>query len=315
MMFVEVLDRGADVRSRSRIASTPFTIGRAYDNDLILDDPYVAPHHLRVERDANGGLLITDLGSKNGLHLLDPPRQATSVAVSQDLRVRIGHTQLRFRDAHFAVEPELATRPGSQLLRRAIAFYLVLIATGLLLFGEIYLSTFDEARPVQMVASVLALLLGAFAWIGTWAFFGRLATRNANFYAHANTALIGVTAIVLGYEVSSHLAYALSSEIVPRLFLLVLVAILAAMLYRHIRLVSRAPVRRAAITAAALSGALVGSIWLADYAARLTYATTPEFAPQLKPPAFRMVPPDTPEAFVAKANGLREEIDRLLKAK
>ncbi|MEP6679602.1 MAG: FHA domain-containing protein, partial [Betaproteobacteria bacterium] len=27
------------------------TIGRAYDNDVVLDDPYVAAHHVRIVPD------------------------------------------------------------------------------------------------------------------------------------------------------------------------------------------------------------------------------------------------------------------------
>jgi hypothetical protein len=310
-MFVEVLDRHGEVRSRMRIRDEAFTIGRAYDNDLIIDDPYVAAHHLRIERAEDGTLQAVDLGSRNGLHLLAPPRQVASARVVPDLKIRIGHTQLRFRDAQFAVGPELEARPAPRALRQALAFHLVLLATAALVFGDVYVSTFDQTPPAQIVASVLALLLAAFAWAGTWAFFGRLATRHANFYAHGIVALFGIAAITLVYELLGYLAFALSSDTLTALAPLALAMIVGAMVYRHLRLVSRSPARRIASVAATVTAVVSGSIWLVDYSASLTYSSALDYSPYLKAPAFRLAAAHTPAAFVDRMALLREEIDRL----
>ena len=57
MIWVEVLSRQHDVISRHRIADVAegasIRIGRAYDNDVVIDDAYVAPHHLQLSRDAD----------------------------------------------------------------------------------------------------------------------------------------------------------------------------------------------------------------------------------------------------------------------
>jgi len=245
------------------------------------------------------------------LHLLGPVRRVPSVPIASDLRIRIGHTQLRFRDEHFTVGPELEARAGPRALRHGVTFHLVLIVTALLLFGDVFVSTFDQTQPVQMVASVLALLLAAFAWAGTWAFFGRLATRHANFHAHGIITLLGIAALVLTFELSGYLEFAFSAGFVPGLARLALAAIVGAMIYRHIRLVSRSSARRAAATAAAVTAILLGSNWLVEYSASLSYSSALDYAPTLKAPAFRLVAPESPETFVARAAGLREQIDRL----
>lgn len=310
-MFVEVLDRHGEVRARTRIRDEVFTIGRAYDNDLIIDDPYVAAHHLRIEAAEDGALQAVDLGSRNGLHLLGPPRRVPRARIEPDLKVRIGHTQLRFRDAQFAVGPELEARPARRALRQGLAFHLVLLATAALVFGDVHVSTFDQTPPAQTVASVLALLLAAFAWAGTWAFFGRLATRHANFYAHGIVALLGIAALTVVYELLGYLAFAFSSDAVTALVPLALAAIIGAMIYRHLRLVSRSPARRIASVAATVTAILTGSIWLVDYSASLTYSSTLDYSPYLKAPAFRLVAVRTPAEFVDRMTLVREEIDRL----
>ena len=44
MIWVEILDRHRNVATRHRLGDGA-SIGRAYDNDVIVDDPTVAPHH------------------------------------------------------------------------------------------------------------------------------------------------------------------------------------------------------------------------------------------------------------------------------
>jgi len=68
MIWIDVLSRHGEVASRSRIAADEARVGRAFDNDVVLDDPHVAPHHLRVFRGEDGELVAEDLGTVNGLY-------------------------------------------------------------------------------------------------------------------------------------------------------------------------------------------------------------------------------------------------------
>ena len=54
MISVEVLSRHRDVVARYRSDASATTVGRAYDNDVVIDDPAVAAHHLRIFRDDGG---------------------------------------------------------------------------------------------------------------------------------------------------------------------------------------------------------------------------------------------------------------------
>lgn len=45
----------------------PLTIGRAADNDVVLEDSTVSSHHLRISLTDNGHFLFEDLGSTNGV--------------------------------------------------------------------------------------------------------------------------------------------------------------------------------------------------------------------------------------------------------
>jgi ABC transport system ATP-binding/permease protein len=68
------------------------TVGRAPDNDVVLNDVRVSRHHARLERQA-GGWLLTDLGSRNGVVVNGEPAAATATVVDGD-RLTFGGTDL-----------------------------------------------------------------------------------------------------------------------------------------------------------------------------------------------------------------------------
>ena len=57
IIFVELLDRREHLQQRFRIESFPLTIGRAYTNDIILEDRHVSPEHVRIRLDEDGKLV------------------------------------------------------------------------------------------------------------------------------------------------------------------------------------------------------------------------------------------------------------------
>jgi pSer/pThr/pTyr-binding forkhead associated (FHA) protein len=95
--FVEELSRTNQVLARHRHEQLPIRIGRAYDNDVILNDPHIAPHHALIEArpESEGmpqsGVQVRDLGSKNGIvHQNQPCQQLT---LHGDHIFRLGHTR------------------------------------------------------------------------------------------------------------------------------------------------------------------------------------------------------------------------------
>ena len=108
--WIEIIDKSGTVVSRQRNVAEAITIGRGYENDLVIDDAFVAPVHLRIayeqERGVDG-LWLEDLATQNGT--FDVIRQANvkRLLVGDEASVRIGHTGLRVRRASFEVPPAL----------------------------------------------------------------------------------------------------------------------------------------------------------------------------------------------------------------
>jgi len=106
---IETLARNGEVLHRHRVAGLPIRMGRAYDNDFIVDDDYAAAHHAVVEAGPDGRLRLRDLGSRNGI-VHKSRRIKDELAIDGDTVVRMGHTSLRIRGAAHRVAPELVDR-------------------------------------------------------------------------------------------------------------------------------------------------------------------------------------------------------------
>jgi hypothetical protein len=65
-LILEILSRSGKVESYFKLTKDQTDIGRAYDNDIVLKDQYVCPHHLQVSV-VDGQVFATDKQSVNGV--------------------------------------------------------------------------------------------------------------------------------------------------------------------------------------------------------------------------------------------------------
>jgi pSer/pThr/pTyr-binding forkhead associated (FHA) protein len=70
------------------------SIGRASDNDVIVDDPQVSRHHCQLKLQ-HGAYGFADLGSRNGSYVNGEP--VTEVALGPGDVIRIGSTEIEFQ--------------------------------------------------------------------------------------------------------------------------------------------------------------------------------------------------------------------------
>lgn len=230
--FIETLARNGDVLHRHRVDRLPITIGRGYNNDFILDDAHTAATHAVVELAEDGGLLMRDLGSQNGI-VVHGKRQA-SVPVNGTTVVRLGHTRLRVRDAAFPVEAEVTDTTmhaweggvpalaGLALIALFVGVTEALADTG----------TFQAIRYLLVIASGLGI---GMVWSGVWALANRLFAGHARLGRHLFILGSGLVAIGAWKALSSVLAYAWSAEVFTRYGNHVVILILVAMIYNHLR--------------------------------------------------------------------------------
>ncbi len=81
---------------RIEVDGRPLSLGRAPDNDLVVEDGRVSRHHARLQARA-GSLVLTDLGSTNGTRVNGTPISEVALGVGD--RIGIGDSYLLVEDA------------------------------------------------------------------------------------------------------------------------------------------------------------------------------------------------------------------------
>ena len=303
--FIEILNRGGDVLQRQRLDALPIRLGRGYDNDVILDDAHSAAHHAVIEADANGRLVLRDLGSRNGIVQRD--KRQSLVMLDGDTVVRLGHTRLRVRGADYAVAPELAdtTMHGWEGAAPALlGLALIALFTAL----ENWLS---DVEPVQAIRYLLVIASGLGAglvWSSVWALANRLFSGHARLGRHLF--ILGSALFVAGAwrALSTLLAYAWSAEWLTGYGNLMVIAIVAGAVYFHLRTIQpRHPRRLAAICAVlALAG---GGLALMTNLQSTGRASDELYMSALLPPAVRQSRDHSIDEFLSGAARLKAEAD------
>lgn len=320
-LILEVLHggRGAEVRERHRLDGAPLAIGRALENQIVLDDPHVDARHARLEPDAEGGWTLVDLGSVNRIAL---PRDGRTdrVVVRQGVIVMLGKTTLRFRD-EFAAVPSaipILTVPAAEMDWAGTARGRAVVIGGSLAFGtlHLWLGMTTRGAASQVFSELLVALVLVAIWAGTWSIAARVVLGRFNFLSHV---AIGAAALVMTIVVSEaaswlrFLAPAVTwTAGVEAIAFLGLAGALVALHLAQASHLTRAARWRAGAVAAGVMVALGGISAALD---EEEYTPVATFAGDLKMIMPALVPQQQPAAFAETRASLKRDIDEMLKEK
>jgi hypothetical protein len=319
-LILEVVDaRSGEVRTRVRLDTLPLTLGRALDNDLVLDDPYVDARHARIVADDTGALVIQDLGSINGLVATGSTERRPNIAVRHGEELRAGRTILRFRDSERPLPPALRYEVGAVRADGAAPWWSTTWAriaspvAAIAAFGLFFwLGTYERAGGADAMGFSVAFLLGAAVWAGIWAVASRVTVHRFHFPGHLAVVCAAALAVLLIAAAGEWIAFLFPDNNVAGLIEgLIALVVTAALVAGHLALastLSRAQRWRAGISTSVVLAVLAGVVSLADTE---VFSDVPEFAGVLKPLPARMLPAGTVESFARVGQDLKEQVDEL----
>ncbi|MFZ4534913.1 FHA domain-containing protein [Propionivibrio sp.] len=301
LAVVEVLGRHGEILHRERLFSLPAIIGRGFDADLMLDDPHVAAHHLRLEASDKGGFVLTDLETHNGFsvpaHPIGPLLATTEISAGET--IRLGHSQIRIWRPDSTVSPEVPTRnawnPRGWLSSAAwIVTALILIGA----FAWIEATGANRDGAVSMCIMVTGILMAV--WSGLWWVASRSSHRPDAYLAHLAVAGRMVCLVILGQIATSTMFFVfdLHRYGLDQVSNIVLGGCLAYGGYRHLRLVSRKPRRVLGTMSIALVAALLVPANYISNQYDLDKRGLLDIPSTLRPPWMRVSEGVSPEEFL-----------------
>lgn len=314
-LILEVVDHRGRVRQRLRLPRYRFTIGRAYDNDAILDDPYVDGRHLELLVQPDGAVGFRDPGSANGTW--EGRTRRSEGVVRPGLALRIGRTTLRFVAATEPVPPALPdagrTSPlAGLLLDPARAGLIAVVGLGAVAL-TLELDGSDPISVSNLLAPAAAVTVLAVVWASLWALAGRLVIHRLRFTGHlAWIALVATAGLLvegalgwLGFLAPGAAPWPIAQGGAE-------LTLASALLAGHLRLATEWPrARRWRVAMATAVVIAVGGTALTWNERQAGGSTPPGFDPVLRPLSARLVPAIAPDAFFRRTDGLVGELDRL----
>jgi hypothetical protein len=244
LAVIELLGRNGEIIHRERLFCLPAVIGRGFDVDLMVDDPHIAAHHLRLEAADSGAFVLSDMGTHNGFSI--PSRgsqpQQGPIEINAGEVVRFGHSQIRIWRADSAVSPELPagnTWKPQRVLLPALWFFAALGLAGIF-------SWLDAAGPNRdstVGTRVMITAIGIFVWSGFWWVSSRYSRGSNAYLEHVSVAANMVVMLFLtGFaERSASFAFDMYPDGPGYLSDTVFGLCVAFGVYRHLRLISRKP--------------------------------------------------------------------------
>ena len=313
--YLEVLDAAGHVRQRVAVHALPFSIGRGFASDLLLDDACVAARHATLACDPEGSWHLIDADTRNRLQVAG--ETLSSVTLTEQTTVVLGQTRLRFRAAQWPVADEQALPAPLPTARRwhtadrAPGWPAVLLLTVVLMgleAGRAYFAAGAEQIDWAVGLAALEILGIALVWGLSWSLLSRLFTGHAQFWLHLLIGLIGLLSVVIAAAVLYLGAFAFDFAWGDAITSALACALLGGTLWLHLRTIT--PAHRLVCTLGSIGVALA---LIALDASQQFSETGALFSPtdrlEFLPPALRVRSAGSLDEFLGQARALREAVD------
>lgn len=316
VVFVEILDRRGRPKSRSRCTSLPISIGRAYTNDVIVDDRYVSPDHLRVTIGEDGRLVAVDLQSLNGLYVNGHPARRPNVVIEPGLKLRIGETVLRFVDAADPVAPaKLMARQSRGLLyqlnRMVVALSVVAFSLFALVFDR-YLELYQELDWGDFLGPLVGIVVGFLIWAWVWSFSNRLVSHRFDFLRHLSFLCFMILVVLVLQPVCEYVQFLSPAEPFSLVFgYLAYGTWLMVLLAGHLSIIGSLAHRKLRAWAFAVAATVMGIMVLLQYAYKNDFSTDISISSPIKTFGAEWLRTQSMDDFLSDTRALKEEVDAL----
>lgn len=306
--LIDVLDAEGVHVQRLRVDAWPVRIGRAVDNDIVLDDPHVAAHHAEIAAAIDGGLWIRDLGTINGLRDATARRRVDALALDAPRTILVGRSRLRIRVDGDAIAPERPLRRDLRIARPVAAIAIFLAVVGLEIL-EAWLAAGPERDVLGLATPGLLVGGTVLIWAAFWAFAGRLVSRRTEYVPHLGIGAAAMLVLSAGNTLGAIAAYAFAAPVLDRYGYLPLAAIIAVAAFAHLNWANPERRRAFAVVAMLIGVTVLGVNMLTQYEQSGGFADKP-FSSALYPPRLRLATAIAPEAFLARSETLARRATR-----
>ena len=310
--LIEFFDRDGRVARSVSVHDWPLTLGRALDNDVVLDDPYVAPRHATLEADERGRVSLAVGDTLNGAWVGSVHHGAgTRVVMSPAGELlQLGGVKMRLRLPAEVLAPErrLPAAAGSTTAGAVAAGLLVMLVA----LGGHWLALDPGADATAWLPVVVWVPLALAAWCGIWALVSKLFQHRFDFLGHLRIVLPWLLGIELAGTLVPLVAAAWAWPTLWRLAQPLQAVLAVLMLRAHLRHVL--PLSGRTVTAVLAGAAMVAATISLTLTQRATDRySRPAYMSTLPMPALRLSGTSSPAELIQEMEPLAARLAQRVK--
>ncbi len=307
-VIIEVVNRSHKTIERHRFSGKQCSIGRAYDNDIILSEAHISPHHVLLEEDDEGRWWLIDQDSRNGILNRHHQRQQSPIAIYSGDDYVLGKLHLKFYSLTHPVEETIdmgASESALHSLSRPLPFVLFVLFSFCLFAGYEFIQNYNRWEAREFLPQALGTPLVGLFWAGLWAIAGRVLRHEPRFVAQCVVSFSYLLFVQVLEVLVQNIAFNSGSVLLTSTLIYMLHGfLLAILLMFNLRLAThQKPMSRLA-TAHVFSWSLILIVWLFTFFNKPPFSHQPRYVGVLQPPSMQWKQTVDLNQFMKQAGGV-----------
>ncbi len=293
-IIVEISSQDAPENNNQyhKVASFPASIGRGFDNDIIIDDAFICSRHLEINLIEDGeDWVINTLETVNGVTVNKDTylseSKTSSIPLKSGDHIHIGKTTLKIYDVNHQVEEtqKLHKQHGLfTMLGKPINSWLLFFVATAVAASIGYLSTWDKESSISTISTAMVWIGACLIWSSSWALTGRINKHKSYFLEQIGLVSLYLIISDILYYIQLPLDFALHEN----LFALIIEVssnslLVFGLVYGCLVLSSNHSRRRNIRDAALFTVAMVAIILMFSYIKAGKFSVKPKYSDVLEP--------------------------------
>lgn len=288
-------------------------VGRDFNNDLRLDDPYVCPSHMLVAVDPESGLLmVNDCQSTNGIKINN--KFVNQSTLKPNDIIKIGRTRLRIIDTKAQLPKAMPLSELEENLswlnKATLAMSLSIACLGYLLFSK-YINTVAEFKLIAALPSELGQLAVISLWPLTFAVLAKVVKKESHLINQINLTLI----VTLVFFVLNLLQSFFMFNVNPGSWfawveLLIVALIMMAFIWLSLFVAFHQPTAKRNAITLFMSTLILAPLVLFGFFNEEDFSSRPDYDLTLLPPAYNITGSVETSAFIESSESLFSRVDK-----
>lgn len=309
-IIVEQISRNHKVIGCHKFAKGEVTIGRGYDNDIIVTDPHVCPNHLKIDFDGDQWVIRDDC-TINGSFIEKEKAPFQSHIVQSGDVISFGKSLIRLVFPHHPVAKSIPFSPLEQLVDFAKhpAVLLFNIAIFVLVFAWlIYLKKPFEVSMTNIAVPAIGMGLAFSIWPVIVSIISHLTKHDARPLHQFGISFLffnlmwlsdGLEAIVY-FNTSANMPIAMGVTVIP-------IALAFSLFWLNCYIGFHMTQTRRFVTASVLTGLLFGGNMLIHMSKQPEFSPMPSYDSTLMTPEFLFSGSNSVDTFLEDSAQLFED--------